>query len=137
SLREGGASGAGVVFLGLLDASDAPEDMAASDACQRVLRLVQALGPDSRLWVVTRGAQPAGPASAVAVAAAPVWGLGRVAALEGPESWGGLVDLDPTPGSSDARTLLAALTRPDADDQVAFRGGERYVPRLVPTAFPS
>jgi acyl transferase domain-containing protein len=137
ALRESGAQGAGVVYLGLLDAGEAPADAAASEACLRVLRLTQALGPDSRLWVVTRGAQPAGPAFPVNVAASAVWGLGRVGALESPESWGGLVDLDPSPGEGDARSLFSTLTRPDADDQVAFRGGERYVPRLTAATFPT
>src|SRR5439155_1740028 len=85
-----------------------------------------------RLWLVTRGAQPAGPSpSSVAVAQAPLWGLGRVLALERPECWGGLVDLDPGEDADAAPRLMEELTQADGEDQVAFRRGERRVARLV------
>ena len=104
--------------------------------CRQAVDLVRAVvgsetGP--RVWLVTRGAQPVldGP-EPVAVAQAPIWGLGRVIALEHPELWGGLVDLDP------AETAVAAAARvvetvvdPDDEDQVAFRSGRRWVPRLT------
>ena len=38
-----------------------------------------------------------------------VWGLGRVAALELPAAWGGLVDLPDHPGELDPARLLAVL----------------------------
>ena len=61
------------------------------------LGLVQALGDagaGARLWVLTRGAVAAGPGEVpVSLAGAQVWGLGRVAALEHPDRWGGLADL--------------------------------------------
>ena len=63
------------------------------------LALVQALGDarvDAPLWVLTRGAVAA---AADEVLASPVqaqaWGLGRVAELEHPDRWGGLIDLPP------------------------------------------
>ena len=53
-------------------------------------------GSNVRLWLVTQGAQPCGDMSgSLALAQAPVWGLGRVIDLEQPENRGGLVDLDP------------------------------------------
>ncbi len=109
--------------------------------CGSLLHLVQAVAAQSegddapRVRVVTQGAQPAGPTTQpVAVAQAPVWGLGRVIALEHPRLWGGLIDLDP---DADADTmadalLLELLGRSD-EDQVCLRSGQRYVPRLVPT----
>ena len=71
-------------------------------------RLIQAVG-DAPLWTLTRGAVSTGKADALRQPAqAPVWGLGRVAALEHPGRWGGLIDLP------------ASL-----DDRAAARGGRR------------
>jgi NAD(P)-dependent dehydrogenase (short-subunit alcohol dehydrogenase family)/acyl carrier protein len=69
----------------------------------------------------------------VAVEQAPLWGLGRVIALEHPEIWGGLVDLGvDEPATSVAAELFAASD----EDQVAYRGGVRHGLRLTPTAPP-
>ncbi|MFE0901564.1 SDR family NAD(P)-dependent oxidoreductase, partial [Streptomyces smyrnaeus] len=67
-------------------------------------------------------------------AQAPIWGLGRVAALEHPQRWGGLVDL-PTELDARAADRLAALLAEDraeepSEDQVALRGSGSYVRRL-------
>jgi myxalamid-type polyketide synthase MxaE and MxaD len=88
--------------------------------------------PTQGLWLVTRGAQPVtGGVTASGMAQAPLWGFGRVVALEQPDLWGGLVDLglSAAPVES-AATLLAEVKRPDGEDQVALRDGDRYVPRL-------
>jgi len=85
------------------------------------------LGHPIPLWTITRGSVDTLPSPA----AAEVWGLGRVAALEVPERWGGLVDL---PGTTDAATgglLSAALNC--GDDQIAVRDG-LLGRRVVPTA---
>jgi acyl transferase domain-containing protein/acyl carrier protein len=111
---------------------------AATQGCSSALLLTQALlaigwSPWSRLWLVTRGAQPAGPErTALAVHQASLWGLGRVLALEHPELWGGLVDLDPCPSDDDAMRLLDEIRAPDGEDQIAFRGAHRYAVRLAP-----
>ncbi|WP_437594341.1 type I polyketide synthase [Sorangium sp. So ce1000] len=131
----------GLLHLGSLDAGTAEPastealDAAQATGCVSLLASIQALADvpearSARLWAVTRGAQPvsgAGPA----IAAAPVWGLGRVAALEYPEQWGGLVDLAPEASDADAALLLDAIERPDGEDQIAFRGGQRHVARLA------
>ena len=101
-----------------------------------VLRLTQALarlGRSPRLWLVTRGAQSVGPEGDVsAVAQAPLWGFGRALATEHRELWGGLVDLDPGASVDECvAALLADVTQPDREDQVAYRMGVRYAPRLV------
>ena len=85
----------------------------------------------SPIWFVTRGAQPAGEGTeALDPSQAPVWGLGRVIALEHPALWGGLVDLG-EPAADDASRLLAEITGRDDEDQIAFSGGRRYAPRLI------
>src|SRR4029077_4059228 len=102
-----------------------------------VLRLTQALArlgrPAPRLWLVTRGAQPAGPDGDVgAVAPAPLWGFGGGLAIEHPDLWGGLLDLDPGASVEDcAAALLADVTQHDGEDQLAYRLGVRYAARLV------
>ncbi|WP_437760883.1 SDR family NAD(P)-dependent oxidoreductase [Sorangium sp. So ce1389] len=107
-------------------------------ACMSVAHLLQAVAQRGwsappRLWLVTRGAQRLdGDAVAPAVAQAPLWGLGRVLAEEHPSLWGGLLDLSPAVAPADQIELLCEQIRlPDGEDQLAFRGGRRYVARLV------
>jgi acyl transferase domain-containing protein len=103
-----------------------------------VLRLVQAMAVADktntpRLWLITQGAQPVMPVSeSLAVAQSPLWGLGRVIALEHGDMWGGLVDLDPAATPEDAAdALVSAVTGTAAESLVAFRQNEQYVARLV------
>lgn len=103
-------------------------------ALAAALHLAQALartpGAATRLWLLTRGAVPAGePAGALAVEQAALWGLGRVVASEHPELGAGLIDVDAGPGA--ARALYAALQAGDAEDQVALRNGARLGARIV------
>ncbi|NTX34336.1 SDR family NAD(P)-dependent oxidoreductase [Myxococcus sp. CA033] len=103
------------------------------------LRLAQALmrkGAESaaRLWLCTRGSQAVGGVTGGSPLYAPLWGLGRVMALEHPEVWGGLLDLDPSASEGEVETLWRELSGADEEDQSAFRGGVRYVARLVPSA---
>jgi len=110
---------------------DAGEALAAD-----VLALMRATAAgqgSSRLWLVTRGAQPVGvddgPPNAVQAA---VWGLGRTFALEHPGAWGGLCDLDPNASPTDhVAALVERMLNPSGEDQDAMRNGTRYVPRLV------
>ncbi|MGH2351712.1 MAG: beta-ketoacyl reductase, partial [Chloroflexota bacterium] len=117
------------------------EEVSPADLCREaVLDLAwldgagQTLPP--RAWFVTRGAQAVAASPAVAPGQASLWGLGRVAALEHPELWGGLIDLDPdaSPGraAEEADDVVAAVVAADGEDQAAFRGGDRFVLRLVP-----
>ncbi|WP_369154120.1 type I polyketide synthase [Streptomyces sp. R02] len=98
------------------------------------LTAVQALGDAGiagPVWCVTTGAvtvdRPTDGAPDPQLAA--VWGLGRVAALEHPDRWGGLIDLPPTPDADTAALLTAALTSSD-EDQLALRDGTIFVRRL-------
>ena len=95
-----------VVHLWSLDARP-PEEATVTSlqeaqtlGCGSVLRLVQELAAAERqhlprLWLITRGAQPAGEETLpLDTAQAPLWGLGRVIPQEHPTLWGGLVDLE-------------------------------------------
>ncbi|WP_425442008.1 type I polyketide synthase [Saccharopolyspora flava] len=93
-------------------------------------QLIQALaGSHATIWAVTRGAVSTGDADPITdPMRAGVWGLGRVAALELPARWGGLIDL-PEHGGTDR---LAAVLADGGEDQVAIREHGVYGRRLVP-----
>ena len=137
----------GVLSLLALDEAPLPAHPVVSAGLAGTLALVQALGQagvDAPLWVLTRGAVAA---AAGEVLASPVqamaWGLGRVAGLELPERWGGLVDVPPVVDGRAAGRLCGVLAG-CGEDQVAIRGtgilgrrlaraplprqGERWVP---------
>ncbi|MBV9444568.1 MAG: acyltransferase domain-containing protein, partial [Streptosporangiaceae bacterium] len=96
--------------------------LAVGGTAAETLVLVQALGDagvGARLWVATCGAVAAGEPGRVSVAQAMVWGLGRVAALEHPRRWGGLVDLPPHLTGQMAGWLREILSGRPGEDQVA------------------
>ncbi|MFE2722558.1 type I polyketide synthase [Kitasatospora sp. NPDC059327] len=89
-----------------------------------LLVLVQALGDagvTAPLWCATRGAVAAGGQPVGRPERARLWGLGRVAALEHPERWGGLVDLPAEPDDAAWEGLCAVLAGAGGDDQLAVR----------------
>jgi phthiocerol/phenolphthiocerol synthesis type-I polyketide synthase B len=113
------------------DAAFAP--LAMVQACSAAFGSVpEAQQP--KLWLVTQGAQVVGTSPRrVAVDHAPLWGAGRVIAEEHPGLWGGLIDVDPEGEvTKNAGELVEELLGPDGEDQVAWRAGKRYVPRLCP-----
>ncbi|MGV5039270.1 SDR family NAD(P)-dependent oxidoreductase, partial [Streptomyces sp. NRAIS4] len=125
--------------ISLLGADERPHPLhpALSVGTALSLALVQALGDagiDAPLWALTRSAMSTGRADAVPSAAQnAVWGLGRVAALEHAQRWGGLIDL---PGTVDDRVAgrLAAVLGQSAEDQVAIRARGVFGRRLSHTA---
>ncbi|MCB9450593.1 MAG: type I polyketide synthase [Anaerolineaceae bacterium] len=87
--------------------------------------------PAPKVWFVTRGAQSVGQtAEPVDAEQAMLWGFGRVMALEQPELWGGLIDLEAA-GVPAADMLLAEIAAADGENQIALRRGQRYVARLT------
>ncbi|MFI6339608.1 type I polyketide synthase [Streptomyces sp. NPDC050535] len=84
---------------------------------------------DTRLVVITRGAVSVGDAEQPDLASAPGWGLLRTAQTENPDRFV-LVDVDEDERS--LRILPAALACDEP--QLAVRGGEVLVPRLVRAA---
>ncbi|QEH34734.1 Tyrocidine synthase 3 [Aquisphaera giovannonii] len=86
-----------------------------------------------RLWIVTRGARRVVDGDpAPDLVQAPLWGFGRSLALEYPEAWGGLIDLDPAAGADVADAIAAAIREPGGDDAIAARGGRHHAARLEP-----
>jgi acyl transferase domain-containing protein/acyl carrier protein len=162
-------AGAVVSLLGLGATPDATHDRppvtpAVGDALTALRAVLDAArddGPVARLWWVTLGGVSVEPPRRAAVGdgapdpstavdgppdpwAAQVWGLGRVAALEHPGHWGGLVDL-PGPAVPEqvgtagdtagdtatlAARLVAAIRRDDGEDQIAVRAAGTFGRRL-------
>ncbi|SCL26451.1 Acyl transferase domain-containing protein [Micromonospora pallida] len=125
----------GVLSLLALDETDHPDRPVVPVGLAGTLALVQALGDvgiTAPLWCVTSGAVSAGRADPLDhPRQALVWGLGRVAALEHADRWGGLIDL-PSPLDWRSRGRLAAvLAGVGHEDQVAVRASGLFVRRLV------
>ncbi|MEU5002618.1 type I polyketide synthase [Streptomyces sp. NPDC021622] len=94
---------------------------------------MQALGEaDVPLWCLTSGAVSVGADDVVAgFEQSLLWGLGRVAALEQPGRWGGLVDLPEAQDDGAGDLLASVLAGISGEDQVALRGGKILSRRLV------
>ncbi|MEV8639057.1 type I polyketide synthase, partial [Streptosporangium sp. NPDC051023] len=103
------------------------------------LRLIQRVrGTGARLWLTTRGAVAVTAGEGVgSPAQAQTWGAGRVAALEEPRDWGGLVDLPDALDDTVLDLLHRLLTTATDEDQFAVRGGEVFVRRLVRDTTPA
>ena len=107
--------------------------------CGTTLSLVQALvkaglSQSPRLWLVTNGAQavPSNHPVIPGVAQSSVWGMGKVISLEHPELNCVRIDLDPQQTiKTQAEVLFQEIWSEDKEDQIAWRGDERYVARLV------
>ncbi|MEU6083623.1 type I polyketide synthase, partial [Streptomyces sp. NPDC047108] len=140
TLADPSAPVSGVLSLIGLDETPLPDHPVLPTGAALTVSLVQALGRaevSAPLWCATRGAVAVGDQEAVAhPAQAAIWGLGRVAALEFPERWGGLIDLPERFESRDAVALCAVLASPGGgtEDQVALRARTTFVRRLVPAA---
>ncbi|UQX03805.1 type I polyketide synthase [Streptomyces sp. RerS4] len=126
---------AGVLSLLAFDERPHPEDPALPAGLAATLALVQALGDadvDAALWAATQGAVSTGRSDRLTgLAQAPVWGLGRTAALELPGRWGGLVDLPPTADERAAARLADVLGGLAAEDHLAVRSTGVFVRRLT------
>ncbi|MET8170802.1 SDR family NAD(P)-dependent oxidoreductase, partial [Streptomyces sp. NPDC005329] len=127
---------------GLLNTYDAPDATGvlhlpgpAADPVRAALTLVQALadtGSGAQLWCATSGSVSVGSWDRIpdtAVAAAGVWGLGRVVRLEAPDRWGGLVDLPDTLDERARRRLATVLA--GTENECAVRASGIFAARLV------
>ncbi len=129
-----------ILFLWGLDSSLSEEqssrelEQAIEQSCGSLLHVVKTLAAFQwrhypRLWIVTRQAhvidaeQPS-----LALCQGPLWGLGRVIALEHPELRGTCLDLNDV--SAGIQRLVQELALNTRDYQVALRNGSRYVARF-------
>ncbi|MBL1102598.1 SDR family NAD(P)-dependent oxidoreductase, partial [Streptomyces coffeae] len=118
---------AGFLSLLALDESPHPDHpsvpigLAATTALVQALSTAEDSGP---LWCLTQGAVATGASEPLPHPhQAQIWGFGRVAALEHPRLWGGLIDL---PTAIDAETparIARRLAEGQSEDQIAIRSG--------------
>nr|VFK36791.1 MAG: Acyl transferase domain-containing protein [Candidatus Kentron sp. SD]VFK40420.1 MAG: Acyl transferase domain-containing protein [Candidatus Kentron sp. SD]VFK78348.1 MAG: Acyl transferase domain-containing protein [Candidatus Kentron sp. SD] len=156
AFREGTPPLQGVVHLWGLDAPDTRELTgqnlvhAQISGCASVLHLLQVLSRTAlernwsgnsfaKLWLVTRNAVSLGQSeeqfqAPLAIAQSPLWGLCKVIALEHADLWGGIID---NPEVADLLAEIGAkIASEENEDQVVYRNGGRYVPRLARSSPP-
>ncbi|WP_461012449.1 type I polyketide synthase [Streptomyces capparidis] len=131
---------AGTVSLLAFDdatpASGHPMVAAGVAATLALLQAVADTGLPGRLWCVTRGAVSTDAGDPVAgPVQAEVWGMGRVAALEQPQQWGGVLDLPAQLDERAARRVAGALAQRE-EDQLAVRAAGTFARRMVPAPLP-
>lgn len=110
------------------------------NAARRLTAAMSAMGVAPRLFLLTRNAAPVVEGDRANPTHAVLWGLGRTLALEHPEIWGGIVDVDESvPAALVARYVVQEAHGGDGEDQVVYRAGIRRIPRLQrgypPSAF--
>ncbi|WP_439378731.1 type I polyketide synthase [Amycolatopsis lexingtonensis] len=136
ALLETFPSPAGVLSLLSLDETPTPDAPSVPGGLATTATLVQALGDagvDAPLWCLTTGGVRTGPGDAAgSLAQAAVWGLGRVAAMEYPGRWGGLVDVPPDFEPRALTRLPGTLAAAGEEDQIALRANGALVRRLLP-----
>lgn len=108
--------------------------------CVSVTYLVQAIMRHNfrdvpRLVLITRGAQPL--TGNISVSQAPLLGLAKTITIEYPELKCKRIDLDPVSHEREVEFLIGELATKDREDQIALRGEERHVARMVRTGFVS
>ncbi|MEU2058631.1 SDR family NAD(P)-dependent oxidoreductase, partial [Streptomyces bungoensis] len=136
--RHSGADAfSGILSFLALDEDPHPARPGLASGLVAGLALIQACadsGVRAPLWLATCGAVTTGDSDPLRN---PVqngtWGMGRVAALEHPEFWGGLVDLPETPDERTAARLCGVLADSGAEDQLAVRRTGVLIRRLTRT----
>ncbi|MFG2197187.1 SDR family NAD(P)-dependent oxidoreductase, partial [Streptomyces sp. NPDC048639] len=108
----------------------------AAQACAATAVVLQALGDAGvagRVWALTRGGVSVGRSDGPAdPGQGAVWGLGRVAALEYPDRWGGLIDLPEVLDRRTTNRLAAVLSGgTSGEDQIALRASGVFGRRLT------
>ncbi|HRI68142.1 MAG TPA: SDR family NAD(P)-dependent oxidoreductase, partial [Polyangium sp.] len=133
----------GILYLGGLDVVTNSEmsSTEVGDTTEHALlpilhlaRRLSATRDAPKCWIVTKGACAVDEQTSMAPSQAALWGIGRVFALEHPEAWGGLIDLDPRGRTDEVEHVVMELLSPDEEDQIAFRNGVRHVARLTRSA---
>ncbi|MCP4696385.1 MAG: SDR family NAD(P)-dependent oxidoreductase, partial [Gammaproteobacteria bacterium] len=132
-----------LVYLWGLDApadKDDPTGTADGIACLHLIQaLAQTESPETRsFFLITRGAQPVSSEEcSLAPAQAPLVGLVRVAINEHPDIRFHLIDIDPDKKADKEPDNLPFLTEEllaeNPDEEIARRGTDRFVHRLVQT----
>jgi acyl transferase domain-containing protein/acyl carrier protein len=138
----------GVLYLWGLDLESPEAAMEEGEGgsqllgCGALLYLVKALvneasSQSTRLWLLSDRAQPIIDSSSVRnFQQSTLWGLGRVVAVEHPQLGCTCLDFDLEQGPDYTDAVVTELTASDAENQVGWRRGKRYVARLAPDPSP-
>ncbi|MHB8067835.1 MAG: SDR family NAD(P)-dependent oxidoreductase [Desulfobaccales bacterium] len=111
-------------------------DKASLLSCGSTLHLLQAMADQDAgktcLCLVTRGAQSVEAQSTVpGLPQSPLWGMGKIIALEQPHLDCLRLDLDPQDQGMEDQVIFDEINNVTLEDQVAWRQGRRYAARLV------
>jgi SAM-dependent methyltransferase len=111
-------------------------DKACLLSCAGILHLLQAMADQdtgiASFCLVTRGAQAVDAEDPVpGLPQSPLWGMGKIIALEQTDLDCLRLDLDPHDLGTEEQILFEEITNITLEDQVAWRKGRRYVARLV------
>jgi NADPH:quinone reductase-like Zn-dependent oxidoreductase/acyl carrier protein len=133
----------GIIHLWSVDAdpsehtSLAPMRQAQESGSYSVMHLVQAIVQAGwrdlpRLYLVTKRAQRVGrETTSLTLAAAPLWGLGRCISHEHSDLRCTMIDIGDAGARDEMVSLFNEISADDAEDQIALRGGERFVARFA------
>lgn len=111
-------------------------DQASLWGCGSLLHLLQAMADQGEakrcLCLVTRGAQPVEAQGAVpGLSQSPLWGMGKIIALEQPSLDCLCLDLDPDGRVPEDQIIFNEIKYMTLEDQVGWRQGQRFVARLL------
>ena len=103
----------------------------AAESALEVLGSLDDLSGGTTVWLVTRGGVSTGPTDPADVAQSLLHGLARVAVLEHPAVFGGVVDLDAT-AEPDWQTVVSHVSGAHGEDELALRSDRVLTRRLRP-----
>ncbi|MGW3892887.1 type I polyketide synthase [Micromonospora chokoriensis] len=127
----------GVLSVLALDERPDPDHPHLSRGLTGTSALLRDIPQGTPIWAVTTGAVRVGDEPRISPHQATVWGYGRVAALELPDTWAGLADLPENPDAHTLARLWAVVRSTTTEDQVAIRDTGVHVRRVVPAAPPT
>ncbi|WSC90879.1 type I polyketide synthase [Streptomyces sp. NBC_01754] len=129
ALAEGGEPTGLLSFAGLTPGAgpDAPVPPASITNMLAVVEALRHNDVQAPVWWITSGGVAVADGEPVDADQAQAWGLGRVAGLELPGLWGGLIDVDATTADDHLVEILAS----GIEDQVALRPTGTFVRRLA------
>ncbi|PSF37367.1 beta-ketoacyl synthase [Aphanothece hegewaldii CCALA 016] len=100
--------------------------------CSSLLNLVQSFSSINSLYLITRGAIATGTDKPISVAQSPIWGLGKVIALEYPNINCKRIDLDVDASLDEqVQLLFTEISSQNQEEQITFRNSIRQVARLT------
>ena len=110
-------------------------DRYRQENCTAVLNLVKALfkkSTNANIWLLTRGSQEIDNELKInSLASSFLWGFASAIAVEHPEYYGGIIDLDRKANELEADKIIELISNSEKEDRLILREDKIYVPRLV------